>query len=85
MKLFILGVLFAVSSNASPLFTERQFTCPASGISAARAAEVQNKFRSARVIPDSVPDFTPMTDLRVEYGNINENLGNEFSVLQTLM
>ncbi|KAL1598409.1 hypothetical protein SLS59_006693 [Nothophoma quercina] len=83
MKYFILSALFTASSYASPLLAGRQ-TCPSSGITAARSAEVLNKFRSARVIPDSVPEFTPTTELRVRYGNINENLGNEFNVLQTL-
>ena len=81
MKYFILSALFAASSYASPLLAERQ-TCPSSGITVARSAEVLNKFRSARVIPDSVPEFTPTTELRVRYGNINENLGNEFNVLR---
>ena len=84
MKAFIISLLSAASAvYASPLLTERQQTCPTSGITTARAAEVLNKFRSARVIPDSVPGFTPTVDLRVKYGNINENLGNTFNVLRT--
>ncbi|XPS69938.1 hypothetical protein M3J07_002179 [Ascochyta lentis] len=81
MKTLILTILLTTSTHASPLLGERQ-SCPTSGITAARSAEVSNKFRSASVIPDSVPDFTPTTDLRVKYGNINENLGNEFNVLR---
>jgi hypothetical protein len=81
MKILLLSLL-TVPSLASPLLESRQ-ACPASGISAARAAEVRSKFQSSRVIPDSVPNFTPTTELRVRYGNINENLGNKFSVLRT--
>lgn len=81
MKTFILIFLLPALAWGSPLLAERQ-SCPASGITAAISAEVLSKFRSARVIPDSVPEFTPTTDLRVKYGNINENLGNEFTVLR---
>jgi hypothetical protein len=83
IKTSILSALFAASTYASPLLAERQ-SCPSSGITAARSTEVLSKFRSARVIPDSVPDFNPTIDLRVKYGNINENLGNTFSVLRKL-
>ncbi|KAF3053776.1 hypothetical protein E8E11_004771 [Didymella keratinophila] len=82
-KTFILTSLLASLAYGSPLLAERQ-SCPASGITAARSAEVSGKFRSARVIPDSVPKFTPTTDLRAKYGNIDENPGNELTVLQTL-
>lgn len=81
MKTFVLTTLLAALAHGSPLLTERQ-SCPASGITTARSTEVLGKFKSARVIPDSVPEFTPTTDLRVKYGNINENLGNEFNVLR---
>lgn len=83
MKAFTLSTLLAASAYASPLLAERQ-SCPASGITAARLTEALNKLRSVRVIPDSVPEFTPTTDLRVKYGNINENLGNEFNIFRKL-
>lgn len=67
MKTFSLTFLLASLAYGSPLLVERQ-SCPASGITAARSAEVLSKFRSARVIPDSVPEFTPTTDLRVSNG-----------------
>ncbi|OAK93901.1 PEBP-like protein, partial [Phaeosphaeriaceae sp. SRC1lsM3a] len=54
------------------------------GISTERAAEVQAVFQTSGVIPDVVPDIEPTTELTVKYGNINENLGNDFNVLQTL-
>lgn len=81
MKTVILSSLLAALAYGSPLLVERQ-SCPASGITTARSAEVLSKFRSARVIPDSVSEFMPTTDLRVKYANINENLGNEFTVLR---
>ncbi|KAF6825131.1 phosphatidylethanolamine-binding protein [Colletotrichum musicola] len=81
----VLAALLAASSSASPLSVLLiQPSCPNSNISASRAAEVVSKFASARVVPDSVPGITPTVDLRVKYGNIPENLGNEFSALQTL-
>ena len=83
MKTFIFSSLLAVLAHGTPLFVEMQ-SCPTSGVTASMSAEVLSKFRSARVIPDSVPKFTPTTDLRVKYGNINENLGNEFTVLREL-
>ncbi|KAF1924204.1 uncharacterized protein M421DRAFT_9031 [Didymella exigua CBS 183.55] len=80
MKTSILSALVAASAYTSPLLANRQ-SCPASGITAAWSTEVLNKFKSAQVVPDSVPRFTPTTDLRVKYGNINENLGNSFTVI----
>ncbi|KAF6813217.1 phosphatidylethanolamine-binding protein [Colletotrichum sojae] len=81
----VLAALLAGISSASPLsLLLIQPSCPSSNISASRSSEVVSKFLSARVVPDSVPAIIPTVDLRVKYGNIPENLGNEFSALQTL-
>ncbi|KAH7083568.1 phosphatidylethanolamine-binding-like protein [Paraphoma chrysanthemicola] len=82
MKSIILSSLFASSAYATPLVSRQ--SCPSDGLSASRAAEIRSAFQSSGVIPDSVPDLQPTTELSVRYGNINENLGNEFNVLQTL-
>lgn len=81
MKSLALTLLLASLAAASPALQSRQ-TCPTSGISATRATEIQNAFRSAGIIAD-VPtgEFTPTTELTVKYGNRNENLGNSFAVL----
>jgi hypothetical protein len=81
MKTFILTSLLVALAYGSPLLVERQ-SCPASGISAARPAQVFSKFIPTRVIPDSVPELTPTTDLRIKYGNMNEDLDNEFTILR---
>jgi hypothetical protein len=73
-------LFLAATAYASPLLQDRQSTCPTSFLSTARASEIRSKFAAANVIPDSVPSFTPTTELTVKYGNINENLGNTFSV-----
>jgi hypothetical protein len=83
MKSSPLSLLFAATAYASPLLSERQSTCPTSGISASRAAAVRSAFQQSGIITDVVPDLTPTTELSVKYGNINENLGNEFTVLRT--
>lgn len=79
-----ISLLFlAAAATASPLLEKKQSTCPTSaGISTERAAEVQAVFQTSGVIPDVVPDIEPTTELTVKYGNINENLGNDFNVLR---
>ena len=83
MKTSILSFLLSTSVYASPLLVERQ-SCPQSGISAARAAEVQSAFQASGIVGDTVPEINPTTELTVRYGNINENLGNTFNVLRKL-
>ncbi|KAF2113798.1 phosphatidylethanolamine-binding protein [Lophiotrema nucula] len=82
MSSFFILSLLTTASWASPLISRQ--TCPASGITAARAAQVRSAFQTSKIIPDTVPDIQPMTELRVKYANINENLGNSFSAAQTL-
>ncbi|TDZ39981.1 OV-16 antigen [Colletotrichum spinosum] len=84
MKVYVGTVsLLASWTWASPL-AERQVPCPGRGISSTRSTEVRTRFRSFGVIPDSVPDINATTELQVKYGNIPENLGNVFTVPQTL-
>jgi hypothetical protein len=84
MKSSPLTLLLAATSYASPLLSDRQSTCPtSSSISASRAVQIRSAFQQAGVIPDVVPSITPTIELTVKYGNINENLGNTFTVPRT--
>ncbi|KAH0429029.1 phosphatidylethanolamine-binding protein [Colletotrichum camelliae] len=80
----LLPLLAAPLSSASPLSILLPPICPTIGLPATRAAQVRAAFQSSGIIPDILTSINPTTELQVLYGNIPENLGNTFSVPQTL-